>query len=457
MYSQIYKNILYPLYETVLMRRNTGVYLKKLNETQWYSGRQLRQQQFEKLKLLVSHAYVNVPYYKEIFDKSKLAPSDIKSFEDFQKLPFLTKSDIRNNEDKLLAQNYKDKKVFNTATGGSSGTPLRLKLDHDNYEWRQAAVKRVYGWTGYADGEKTVFIWGGSIGKENGIRKVKHDIDEWLKRHKIYNTFYLNKENIPDYLRKISMYRPKFIVGYTTPLYNFARYITENGKLGWKPVSIIAAAEKLYPYQRKMIETAFGCPVFETYGCREVTSIAGECEFRDGMHINMENIYLEIVKGCVAAEPGELGEIVVTDLTNYCMPLIRYKNEDIGSLSAKTCGCGRGLCLLEKVEGRVLDTIQTTDGRMVPGEFFPHLMKEFEEVEKFQIYQENLDNLRIDIIKRKDFSADSLGLMKSEISKVMGERIGIDLRFVDNIPLSRSGKHRVVISKVPVNFWNGSR
>ena len=136
------------------------------------------------------------------------------------------------------------------------------------------------------------------------------------------------------------------------------------------------------------------------------------------------------------------------------MPLIRYKNDDVGALSDKTCPCGRNLPLLEKVDGRALDIIQTPDGKMVAGEFFPHLMKEFEEIEKFQVLQEDLQNLKLNMIKRKELSHEKLSLLKNEISKVMGEHIKIDFHFVEEIPLTESGKFRVVASKVPVNFGN---
>ena len=448
MYAKIYQNILFPFYETILRWRKTLLYLKELEKSQWLSEKQLRKIQLEKLKALLKHAYENVPYYKEIFERLGLQPKDIENFEDFRKFPLLTKQDIRNNQEKLTANNYSKKKVFNTATGGSTGVPLQLKLDHNNYEWRQAAAKRVYGWAGCKDGEKTVFIWGGSVGKVSRIKKLKHSIDEWLKRHKIYNTFYFTKDVMTKCIKEINCYKPKFIIGYTMPLYNFAKFIKENDRKVWSPHSIIVAAEKLFSYQRKLIEEIFGCPVFETYGCREVTSIAGECEEHNGMHINMENIYLEVIKDDKPAEAGEPGEMLITDLTNYCMPLIGYKNEDLGGISNRSCKCGRGLKLLERIEGRLLDTVKTIDGKIVPGEFFPHLMKEFEEIDKFQIVQESLDKLVIKIVKKKNFSNNRLEYIKREVSKVMGNKITTEFNFVNELPLTPSGKFRVVVSQI---------
>ncbi len=452
MYSHIYRNILFPFYETVLKGRNTLKYADYLERSQWHSQKKLKEIQWESLQILLKHAYVNVPFYRERFERLGIYPHDIKSPEDMNRLPFLTKQDIRDNQEKLVASNYRNKKIYATATGGSTGAPVHIKLDHRNYEWRQAATKRVYRWADYHDGDKAAFIWGSSVGKKSLRERLKHDVDEWFKRHRIYNSFHFTKEMLPHYLREINAYRPKIIVAYTTPLYNLAKFARENGRRVWSPKAIIIGAEKLFPYQRETIEDVFSCQVFETYGCREVTSIAGECEVHDGMHINMENIYLEVVRGSKTAVAGEAGEIVLTDLTNYCMPLIRYKNEDIGALYERKCACGRGLMLLEKVHGRILDTIQTPDGKLIPGEFFPHLMKEFEEIEKFQVFQEDLDKLCIKIMMREDISKEQFDFMQGEIHKVMGDNVDVDFQFVEDIPVTQTGKFRVVHSNVPIDF-----
>ena len=451
-YTKFYNSFLFPFYESFLRRRNTLKYFNKLEKSQWLSEEELEDIQWGKLKNLLKHAYDNVPYYRNVFKKIRLNPSDIKNAEDFSKVPFLTKDDIRNNQKTLIAVNYKNKKVYTKVTGGSTGTPLQFKLDHTNYEWRQAGVKRTYGWTGYKDGEKTVYIWGASVVKEPFFKKLKHDWDEKLKRHKIYNTFYFTEEMMKICINDINRFRPRFIIAYTTPLYLLAQFIKDNNKHIFSPRSIIVGAEKLFSYQRKIIKDVFSCPVYETYGCREVTSIAGECDKHKGMHINMENIYLEVINRNKPVASGERGEIVITDLTNYCMPFIRYKNDDIGSLSSKKCGCGRGLKILDKVEGRVLDTIKTSDGRLIPGEFFIYWFMGFDEIKQFQVVQGDLDNLVIKIVSRKDFSKDRIDKLKKIIHDIMGKKLFVDFQFVNEISLTSSGKFRVVVSKVPIEF-----
>ena len=162
---------------------------------------------------------------------------------------------------------------------------------------------------------------------------------------------------------------------------------------------VICAAEKVLPFQREVMERVFGCPVFNTYGSREFMLIASECEKHEGLHVNVENLIVEIVKedGTYARE-GETGRIIITDLHNYGMPFIRYEIGDLAVFTERRCSCGRGLPIIEDVVGRSLDMIKTPEGKIVPGEFFPHLMKEFKEILKFQVIQETLENLRIRMV-----------------------------------------------------------
>src|SRR4029077_12302961 len=165
---------------------------------------------------------------------------------------------------------------------------------------------------------------------------------------------------------------------YTNPLYEFARYIQREGLSTVSPRSIIVGAEKLYPFQRSLIEEVFRAPVFETYGSREFMLIGAECDRHAGLHLSMENLLVEILDDDGSPTPaGQEGNVVITDLFNYGMPFVRYVNGDRAVAGFDLCPCGRGLPLLKKVVGRQLDVLETLDGRKVPGEFFPHLLKEF--------------------------------------------------------------------------------
>src|SRR5690606_25431630 len=144
------------------------------------------------------------------------------------------------------------------------------------------------------------------------------------------------------------------------------------------PRSVIVGAEKLYPFQRKLIEEAFAAPVFETYGSREFMLIAAECDRHEGLHLTSEHLLVEILDEDGRPTPaGEAGNVVITDLYNFGMPFIRYANGDRAIAGWSKCSCGRGLPLLRQVTGRRLDVLHSPDGRRIPGEFFPHCLKDF--------------------------------------------------------------------------------
>lgn len=447
MYFYLYNRILSPIFETVIKRRKILKYRRRLEKTQWFSTQKLLDLQWEELKKLIDHAYTNVPYWKKIFDHLGLKPTDIQNLEDFQALPFMTKDNIRSHKKEMIANNYRGK-TWTKSTGGSTGVPLELDYTPESYDWRLATTKRGYGWAGCEDGVKQAYVWGTDIKEPSKLIKIKRKLHYSVLRHRYYNCFNFTEEKMTEALKDLNRFKPKVILGYTNPLYNFAKFVGHK-RIRIHPKAIITGAEKLYEFQRKELIKIFGCPVFNTYGSREFMLIAAECEKHHGLHISMENLLVEIIKeDGTPAKDNEMGEIVVTDLHNYGMPFIRYKIGDLGIMTSAPCPCGRGLMLLEDVVGRNLDMLKTPDGRFVPGEFFPHLMKEFKGVKQFQVVQDKINELTIKIIKTDDFKNMDFQFMEKKIQGIMGEHVKVHYEFVDDIPLTKTGKHRVTICNI---------
>jgi phenylacetate-CoA ligase len=149
-----------------------------------------------------------------------------------------------------------------------------------------------------------------------------------------------------------------------------------------------------------------------------------------------------------AASAGRPGDVVITDLFNYGMPFVRYANGDMATASADRCACGRGLPLLTRVDGRVLDAIRTPAGHVLPGEFFPHMLKDVAGLQRFQLVQRRLDRLDLSIVRGTDFDDASLDYIRREVNKVLGDSVQLDCHFVDDIPLTSSGKLRVTVSEL---------
>jgi phenylacetate-CoA ligase len=231
-----------------------------------------------------------------------------------------------------------------------------------------------------------------------------------------------------------------------------ARYIQKNGGLKVRFHSVLTAAEGVNAAQRELFKEVFQAPVFASYGCREFMLVAMECE-QGQLHLSAENLLVECLHKGQPAEPGQPGEVVVTDLHNYAFPFLRYSLGDVASPSTQSCPCGRGLPLLDAVHGRIPDTIQTPDGRLISGIFFPHLLKEFIWIEQFQVIQKQLDHVLVKLLPTDpNEAARQLPAVETQIRSVLGDAIRIEFEFCAEIPRNATGKHRAVISEIPVKI-----
>jgi len=451
-YSKLFQYILFPSYER-LRDRKTLRYLKIAEKNQWLSEDEIKEFQWGELKRLLRHAYENVPFYRDIFQKEHLTPDDIKTPDDFRCFPTIDRETVRENRDKMISEIHRGR-TLTKATGGSTGIPLQFEYTRDSYEWRRAIFMRGYGWAGYKPGDKVAYLWSVPVGELSRYSRLKMRAYHLIQREKYLNVFDMTPENMISYLKSMRRFKPKHIVAYGLQMYHFAKFIKENS-LSTPPIdSIIIGAEKVYPDQIELIKSVFKCDVFNTYGCREFMLIASECEMHNGMHVNIDNLYVEILKGDKPAEPGEMGKVVITDLHNYGMPFIRYELGDVAIPIAGKCPCGRGLPLIKSVEGRFLDLIVTPEGKIITGVFFPHLMKEFKEIRKYQVIQRDRKSLMVKLALEPETSKRFLMVLRKKLREVIGDSMEIKFDLVDDIPLNRSGKFRTTISKLPVSEIN---
>ncbi len=435
------------VYETAIKRRKMLEYRAFLDKSQWWPPEDHRMHQLKNVQRLVAHAFEHVPYWRETSQRLGLTHQDIKSLDDIRKLPIIDKKDIRANKDRMIADNWRGK-TWSKSTGGSTGIPLHLDYTPDSYDWRMAISQRGYGWAKCEPGRKVGYLWSVAIGEETFFHKIKATLHDMLLGRKMFNLFRLDSKLMDRCVQYINRARPEGMIGYTTALYAFAKYVKQNHIKLLSVPAVVTGAERLYPYQRELIEEVLGAKVFNSYGCREFMLIASECDRHEGLHVSAENLLVELLKDGEPVRPGEIGEVVVTDLHNYGMPFIRYRTGDLAVKSERLCSCGRGLPLIDDVEGRTLDTIRACDGRMISGVFFPHLMKELKGIERFQVIQDKPDHLEIKIIRNDLFTDAELQFMKNEILKTVGAEMRIDLTYVDDILLTATGKFRVTISQL---------
>lgn len=448
MYGKLYKSVIFPFYCKYIKKNQVNHEYVASTKRLELSLTQLEKFQWLRLEKLLKFCWENVPYYQKKWQEAGVTDiANIKSLDDFAKLPVLTKQDVSDNYHDLIPEGYKGKNI-KKSTGGSTGTPFHFELDTFSNDARQSIMWRGYGWLGAGLGTKTLFLWGDNVGKISKLRELKEKLYHQFYNRKMVSTFSMTKDNLGDYIEQINNYKPEAIVSYVNPLYVLAKYINKENITLHAPKSMLTGAEPLYEFQRIEIEKAFNCKVYNTFGCREFMLIAAECEQQKGLHINIDHLVVETLNSEEKPVTNEAGDIVITDLLNYGMPLIRYVNGDQATLTNTACKCNNPLPMIEKINGRKLDVIKTTGGHMLPGELFPHLLKEFKGITKFQIRQTQLESISIYLVTDSSFVKEQTTLIDDEINKYTKGSLVINYEFVDAIPLTPSGKHRVTVSEL---------
>lgn len=438
-YGRLLESVLLPAYDRARGRRYTDR-RTFLEHSQWWSADRVREFQWGELKKLLAHVFASVPYLREKYRAAGIGLEDLTSWEDFRRLPSLTRAEVNAHRADLCSTAYKGR-LLPHATGGSTGVPTRFFRTYESYDWRLAAKDRAYSWSGWRLGERALFLWGAPIGSVSWRQAVKTRAYEAVQRQLIINTFSQSDRLWDDVYSRVLTFRPVLVVGYVSSLESFADYLQRTKRRLSGVTGAIAAAEPLYDDVRRRIERAFGMRLSNTYGSREFMSIAAECECRQGLHIHSENLLVETRDRASA----ESSEILVTDLHNFGMPFVRYETGDLGRIDDTSCPCGRGLPRLKSIDGRVLDALRTADGRTVPGEFFPHLLKEVPELAQYRVQQQSLDRLVMSAVLTRPLSVRSQGLLRREIERVFGPGMVCDIQCVTHIPPLSSGKRRVTV------------
>jgi phenylacetate-CoA ligase len=224
-----------------------------------------------------------------------------------------------------------------------------------------------------------------------------------------------------------------------------------------RPKGIISSAQSLPDASRRSIEEAFGCRVFDKYGSREFSGIAYECDAHEGHHVVGEGYIVEVVKDGQPAAPGEIGEVVITDLNNLCLPFIRYRIGDLAEAMdpGALCPCGRGLPRIGKIEGRVQSIIIGSKGQYVPGTFFAHVLKDYDHaIRQFQIVQEQRGSIVFKVVRGKRYSDTILAEVLATLHRFLGEDLTIQVELVENIDMVRTGKRLATVSRLGIDFQN---
>ena len=454
MSSVLYRRVALPVVDLARRTDSIAAY-RELERTQWLPTAELRQLQLLRLRALLRHAGERVPYYRDLFAELGFDPEGVRSVADLEALPTLDKATIRAEGERLMADNAEQYQPRPHRSAGTTGQPLVIQMDRARHSLGWADMYRWWAAGGWQPGDKQLVLAGSAL-RPRQISGLQARIYGRLNHFVEFTSFDLTESELDRALAAI-VASPGLthLRGYASSIHLLARHASS---VGWKAnprrrLHVYTTAETLFPEQRARIEEYLGAHVFDQWGCRDGGISAFECDRHQGMHVAIENAVVEFVCDGRAVLPGESGEVLATDLFSYAMPMIRYRVGDRATPSDRHCSCGRGLPLIESVDGRVSGFLIGSGGKRVHGEFFSHVFWEAPWVEEFQIVQEVRDEVVVRIVPTQESLADGLDEELRQIGRVMEEQLGVDtrvrLQIVSKIEAGPMGKRQFVVCKVP--------
>ncbi|HEX4020250.1 MAG TPA: hypothetical protein VHX63_03820 [Acidobacteriaceae bacterium] len=422
-------------------------YRRRFERQQYMSKQSLERLQLRQLQALVHYAYRYCPYYRMRMDRLNITPLDIRDLSDMQSLPVLTKSAIQDYGTDLLSRKISENKRVPNRTGGSTGSPLHFWVDRERFDSRRASTDRHNAWAGLRPGDWYAHLWGAVLdtGGVSGVAKLGIR-EKLLYRSLLLNTSSITESDLQEFLALLRKYRPRHLLAYAQSAVFFAQYCQENAISDVHFDSIITTAEVLQEDQRTLLEETFSAKVFNRYGCREVSVIASECEYHTGLHVNADALYVEIEE-----QPGlplGYGRVLVTDMLNRSMPLIRYEIGDVATWAEdQSCPCGRNLPLLATIEGRTTDFIYLPDGSGVSGPALTLVISSMTDIRQAQFVQKQDGSVLLYVIPRSGFSSETILSLRKRLEPYLRNQVALDIRQVNEIQKEQSGKYRFVISE----------
>lgn len=459
------------------------------------SGDELAEKTLRLCRARYLYAIEHFPAYADLV-KEHTGLSDLTTIP-FEQLPILSKSDLttilsKQSSFPLLPS---VEKQIRHATGGSTGQPFKFFITRESFEWRTAVSDRGYSWARAEEGQRSFYVWGSAIHKPGWGQRLKAGFHHWLQNRRYFDSFHFDDARKAECCRQINKFQPVSLVGYAGNLIELARFVSRNPKvLTWRARTAVTAAEGLRPGMCELIEAHLADEVFMSYGSREFMLIGMEGPDHDGYHIAADNLYVEVVddEGC-PSPPGEIGRIVITDLHNDATPFVRYAIGDLGTWDVgremwdvegetagyrqKTDGDAEGrksevaskdvssptshvppltfpvspptsyspFPRLAAVEGRLQEVIVRADGEKLTALFVPHLMKEFEWVDGYQVVQEVPGRITMNLVTEDAGWQGKTGGIEACLKAKLGDKMDVRFAKVDQLRKTASGKTPIMV------------
>jgi phenylacetate-CoA ligase len=432
-------------------------FLNNLIKRSYWKHEKLFDYQDERLRNIIRYAYDYVPFYHQKFRESGIRPEEIKTTTDLNKLPIIKKDEIRSNVEDMISKGFNRNDLKMLSTSGSTGKPLFLFLSRSESEFRKAKHLRANMSCGQRPWDKWVTI------------TAPHHFAEATRLQEMLGLFAPTPISVFEDIKKqisiLDKTRPDVLDGYSSSLFLIAKQL-DGGRIGRiKPRIIFGGAELLDAYSREYVERVLNAPFYDQYSSVELERMAWQCSERRGYHIDADAVILQFVdKDGEEVSVGESGEIICTSLFNYAMPFIRYAISDVGRQSDEICTCGRSLPMMRVVEGRKDSLLVLSNGHIMTPRAFTiamNMFKFYKYIDQFRVIQKKPDHFEFRL-KMKNTAPENRCLDESTVEvelishfsklfKLNKDAMKFDIRFVEAIPLDKSGKLMTVVSALTQN------
>jgi len=415
--------------------------LRALTRGQFLDRAKILEFQSEALAQVVRHAAGTVPFYGRLFADHGIRATSIRSLDDLRRLPILTKKDLADHFEDHLSVPARRKRLVRRRTGGTTGIPVNVVVDRHGNGWELASYWRGCGWAGYRPGVPVAKIFGGSLGLVS--TKRRHVLKRHLLRELHLPVFELTRSRAREFARRIEAHGAQVLIGYASALVRLGEYLNEEGVTLRVPI-VLPKAERVDAGTRAALEHHFCGRVFDAYGSGEVTGVAHECDRHAGMHVS-EDVYIVEVLDDALRNPVPSGRMVVTTLRNSAMPLLRYANDDLATVDAAPCACGRHFLRLVDLLGRRNDELIRSDGSRVAPVFAPHLFQKIPEIRRGQIVQPEIDRLVVRLTLQLGADRESVAeRVRAAVRSTLGA-VHVDFEFLPDILGSGDQKFRAQV------------
>jgi phenylacetate-CoA ligase len=434
------------------MHRPTFAMLAEIERTQWLPREGIEAYQTHRLNKLLVSALAHSPWHAARLQAAGLeeaTKAGAVTLADLARLPTMNKKDARDNVEQLVWRGVPGG-VFKYTTGGSSGEPLIFYFGRERQASDAAGRMRARRWWGVDPGEREAYLWGAPV-ELNKTDRIK-TLRDRLVNQLVLNAFSMSPERMDDYLDALRAWQPRCLYGYASSVALLAAHAEARQlKLRLPQLRVVCTTgEPLYPHQRELISRMFGAPVANEFGSRDIGFTAHEAPGGQMLLMSESHIVEVLDEAGQPVAPGEAGEAVMTGLTSEAQPFIRYRTGDVLRLSSEPAAGRQGLHVIAEVTGRQTDFVVAADGRVMHALAVIYILRAVPGIAQFKCIQHALDRMEVQIVPVAGWSEEAHHIVVAGLQARLGEKLKVEVRILDEIPPEASGKHRYVVSHVPL-------